>query len=82
MIHDFVHFLCWPKENEPKERAFLARINVIFAFGKTSLSSLFYCFLMVSLNHLFFNCVCFANSALVVMLQAEISSKDSEILPA
>ncbi|OYU83947.1 MAG: hypothetical protein CFE24_08780 [Flavobacterium sp. BFFFF2] len=36
LIHDFVHFLCWPKENEPKERAFLARINVIFAFGKTS----------------------------------------------
>ncbi|OYU83111.1 MAG: hypothetical protein CFE24_12755 [Flavobacterium sp. BFFFF2] len=36
LFHDFVHFLCWPKENEPKERAFLARINVIFAFGKTS----------------------------------------------
>ncbi|OYU83739.1 MAG: hypothetical protein CFE24_10045 [Flavobacterium sp. BFFFF2] len=27
MIHHFVHFLCWPKENEPKERAFLARIK-------------------------------------------------------
>ncbi|OYU83402.1 MAG: hypothetical protein CFE24_11450 [Flavobacterium sp. BFFFF2] len=36
LFHDFVHFLCWPKENEPKERAFLARITVIFACGKTS----------------------------------------------
>ncbi|OYU85178.1 MAG: hypothetical protein CFE24_03375 [Flavobacterium sp. BFFFF2] len=27
LIHDFVHFLCWPKENEPKERALLARIK-------------------------------------------------------
>jgi len=39
LFHDFVHFLCWPKENEPKERAFLARINVIFAFGKTTFTS-------------------------------------------
>jgi hypothetical protein len=39
LIPVFVHFLCGPEENEPKERAFLARINVIFAFGKTSFSS-------------------------------------------
>jgi hypothetical protein len=30
LIHVFVHFLCWPKENEPKERAFLARIRWSF----------------------------------------------------
>ncbi|OYU83897.1 MAG: hypothetical protein CFE24_09035 [Flavobacterium sp. BFFFF2] len=75
-------FFAGPKKTNQKKGPFSARINVIFAFGKTSLSSLLYCFLMVSLNHLFFNGVCFANSSLVVMLQAEISSKDSEILPA
>jgi hypothetical protein len=52
LIHDFVHFLCWPKENEPKERAFLARIRWSFL------------------------------PAARPLLQAEISSKASEIYAA
>ncbi|OYU84000.1 MAG: hypothetical protein CFE24_08640 [Flavobacterium sp. BFFFF2] len=74
LIHDFVHFLCWPKENEPKERAFFGPHKVvIFACGKTTLSCAFLLFFIGQLESPFFICVCCANWFLVVILQAEIS---------